>query len=394
MYTSEIGSSGPLAAQAARLRPWLVEQGYAESTQVCCGRVYAGLDRWLQAGRVPAASVTEQQLERFAAEHRASGGRLPGLVPVVRYLRAVGVVRPGRDLGVVDRAVEEFGRYLVEQRQLAPLTVAQRGEVARRFLSGLEQHGTLALDGLGPVQVHGFVMAEAARLRRGSITAVLHAVRSFLRYLFATGVTGTDLSGCLPAVTARPYAELPRSVDRATVAALLGSCDRSTAVGRRDFAILMLMVRLGLRAVEVASLRLDDIDWRGGQLLVHAKGGRQERLPLPVDVGRALVAYLRDGRPVTTSRAVFMRAVAPVGPLSRNGVVFVPRDASKRAGVPVVGAHRLRHTAATAMLQSGASLRAVGQVLGHHRDQTTAIYAAVHPSTLEQVMRPWPEPVR
>jgi site-specific recombinase XerD len=128
--------------------------------------------------------------------------------------------------------------------------------------------------------------------------------------------------------------------------------------------------------------------------LVRGKGGRRDRLPLPVDVGQALVAYLRHGRPETTSRAVFLRAHAPVEALSRNGVVFVPRSAAKRAGLPTVGAHQLRHTAATRMLQAGATLRAVGQVLGHHRDQTTSIYASVHPRALQQVVRDWPERTR
>lgn len=393
MSKSEIVFSGPLLPHAAGLRPWLAEQGYADTSQAGCERVFAALSRWLLVRRVEVATLTDRQLASFVADHAVADGHVPGLTAVLRYLRAAGALAPGPEPGAIDRAVADFRRYLVERRQLAPSTVQQRGEVVRRFLSGLDD-GALALSGLGVVEVRGFVLAEAARLRRGSITAVLQATRSFLRYLFATGTTRTDLSGCLPAVTARPHAELPRSVEPATLTALLSSCDRSTAVGLRDFAILMLMARLELRAIEISALRLDDIDWRAGELLVHAKGGCQERLPLPVDVGRPLAGYLRDGRPVTASRAVFMRAVAPTGPLSRNGVVFVPRDASKRAGVPVVGAHQLRHTAATRMLQSRASLRAVGQVLGHHRDQTTAIYASVHPRALERVVRAWPEPVR
>lgn len=394
MSKSKIALPLPLLPHAAGLRPWLAEQGYVQTSQVGCERVLVALNRWLQVKRIDPAALTGPQLARFVAEHRASDGHVPGLAPVLRYLRAAGAVPSDREPGAVDRAVEEFAAYLIGQRQLAPTTVRQRCDVARRFLTWRGHGDGLELGELAVTEVHGFVKSEAARLRRGAISASLHATRSFLRYLFATGLTRTDLSGCLPAVTARPHAELPRSLQQATVTALLNSCDRSTPVGRRDFAILLMMVRLGLRAVEVSALLLEDIDWRAGELLIHGKGGCRERLPLPVDVGGALVAYLHDGRQATSCRAVFLRAVAPIGPLSRNGVVFVPRGAAKRAGLPVVGAHQLRHTAATGMLHAGASLRAVGQVLGHHRDQTTAIYASVHPRALEQVTRAWPEPVQ
>lgn len=165
-------------------------------------------------------------------------------------------------------------------------------------------------------------------------------------------------------------------------------------MGRRDFAILTLQARLGLRANEVAALRLDDIDWRAGELTISGKGGRRERLPLPADVGAALVDYLRHGRAGSTSRAVFLRVMAPPGPMSRNAVVMVSRTASRRAGVPIVGGHRLRHTAATEMLRAGASLREVGQVLRHGSDTTTAIYAKVDQAALALVVRGWPEPTR
>lgn len=165
-------------------------------------------------------------------------------------------------------------------------------------------------------------------------------------------------------------------------------------MGLRDFAILTVMSRLGLRANEIAQMRLDDIDWRAGELLVHSKGGATDRLPLPDDVGQALVAYLRRGRPATATRVMFLRARPPLGPLSRNGVVFVPRSASARAGIAVIGAHRLRHTAATRMLQAGASLREVGQVLRHDRDQTTSLYLHLDREGLTSVVRCWPEAAR
>lgn len=296
--------------------------------------------------------------------------------------------------GPARQVLADYREFSAVQRRLAPLTVRTRSDVIRRFLAWLEERGTLNLAGLTVNEVHAFVLFEAGRLRRGSISAVLEAMRCFLRFLFATARHPRDLSTTLPPVTTRQHPVLPRPVGLDVVQALLDSCDRSSAVGLRDFAILTVMVRLGLRANEIAAMTLDDIDWRAGELIVHSKGRSTDRMPLPVDVGEAVVAYLRHGRPATTSRAVFMRAFPPAGPLSRNGVVFVPRSASTRAGVGVVGAHRLRSTAASRMLQAGASLREVGQVLRHHRGQTTAIYASVQPHALAEVVRPWPGAAR
>jgi integrase/recombinase XerD len=389
---------GPLFAQVEGLRRWLTERGYAALTQAGYERTLAKLSRWLQANEIEPNGLTVDVVARFVDDERArrggTAGPVPGLSTVLRYLHSAGVCPVQRPSGPADLVVEDYRRYVLEQRGLAPLTVVACCEVVRRFVTERVVGGELDLSGLTVIEVHGFVLGEAQRLRRGAISAVLQAVRSFLRFLFATGVTPADLSGTLPAVTARPHATLPRAVEPATLTALLSACDRSTRVGLRDFAILTVLSRLGLRASEVAAMRLDDIDWRAGELVVHAKGGCRERLPIPPDVGQALAAYLQHGRPATTSRAVFLRAHAPVEALSRNGVVFVPRSAAKRAGLPTVGAHQLRHTAATRMLQGGATLRAVGQVLGHHRDQTTAIYASVHPRALQQVMRDWPGSTR
>jgi integrase len=171
---------------------------------------------------------------------------------------------------------------------------------------------------------------------------------------------------------------------------MLASCDRRTLVGQRDHAVLVLLARLGLRAGEVAALTLDDVDWHRGELAIHGKGERLERLPIPVDVGEALVGYLRRRGRTEGSRAVFLRLRAPAGGLSAGGVISVVARACMRAGVPVVGAHRLRHTAATEMLRAGASLSEIAQVLRHRRLETTAIYAKVDRVGLGVLSRPWP----
>jgi site-specific recombinase XerD len=215
------------------------------------------------------------------------------------------------------------------------------------------------------------------------------ALRSFLRYLHLAGLIELPLVWAVPAVADLRDRTLPRGLEPAAVKRLLASCDRRRTIGRRDYAILLLLVRLGLRAGEVAAINLDDLDWRAGLLLVHGKGSREDLLPLPVDVGEAIVSYLRR-RPTCASRALFLRVTAPLRPVDRCTVAWVVRAACDRAGLPRVGAHRLRHTAATEMLRHGASLAEIAQVLRHREQKTTAIYAKIDRAALRALARPWP----
>jgi integrase len=171
---------------------------------------------------------------------------------------------------------------------------------------------------------------------------------------------------------------------------LLASCDRLEVVGRRDFAILTMLARLGLRAGEIAALELDDVDWQGGDIIVRGKGDRRERLPLPVDVGRAVVAYLRRSRPAAATRRLFLPVRAPHRALSSGGVSAIVIRAAQKAGLPPMAAHRLRHTVATEMLRAGAPLSEIGQVLRHRNPQSTAIYAKVDREALRDLARSWP----
>jgi site-specific recombinase XerD len=183
---------------------------------------------------------------------------------------------------------------------------------------------------------------------------------------------------------------LPRALDRDSVQALLCSCELERPVGRRDYAILLLMVRLGLRAVEIARMQLGDINWRSAVIEVRSKGGRRDRLPLPADVGRALADYLSHARRQSSCRSVFLQAAGPPVGMSRNAVVFVSRTASARAGIPVVGGHRLRHTTGTELLRSGATLREIGEVLRQSDQMTTSTYAKVDERSLRLAVQPWP----
>jgi integrase/recombinase XerD len=214
-------------------------------------------------------------------------------------------------------------------------------------------------------------------------------LRSLLRYLHVAGLIELPLEWAVPGVADLRDRSLPRGLEPAVVKKLLASCDRRRTVGRRDYAILLLLARLGLRAGEVAAVTLDDVDWRRGELLIHGKGGRDDVLPLPCDVGEALVSYLRR-RPASESRTLFLKVLAPAGPMSGSAIRGVVHDACVRAGIPPVGPHRLRHTAATGMLRAGASLAEIGQVLRHRERKTTAIYAKVDRKALRALARPWP----
>lgn len=234
-----------------------------------------------------------------------------------------------------------------------------------------------------------FVVDQRRRRSLGSAANVVTALRSLLRFLSLEGRVASGLADAVPAVSV-PKGFLPRGLSAETVRALLESCDTSSPVGKRDLAVLTLLSRLGLRAGEVARLDLDDLDWHHGEVLVRGKGGRQDRLPLPVDGGEALAAYLAGGRHRSDSRRVFLQVQAPFGPMTASNVTTIVKSAGQRAGVAPAGAHRLRHGAATAMLGSGASLVEIGQVLRQSAAATTAVYAKVDRVALRALARPWP----
>jgi integrase/recombinase XerD len=237
--------------------------------------------------------------------------------------------------------------------------------------------------------VTSFVVEESRRRSTGPAQVTVTALRSLLRFLFLEGHIEESLAQVVPAVSASKGC-LPRGLTEETVRKLLATCDPSTAIGLRDLAVLTLLTRLGLRGGEVAGLELDDIDWRHGEVVIRGKGSRRDRLPLAVDVGQALAAYLHDGRPRVESRAAFLRVKAPIMAMGASNVTVIVRRACEEAGVPLAGAHRLRHSTATAMLRAGAPLAEIGQLLRQTHAATTAVYAKVDRIALRPLARPWP----
>lgn len=390
--------AGPLGVFAAGLRVELTRQGFNRHAVAQHIHLLAHLSGWLHEHKLAADGLDADVLQAFLSDRRASGcGFLTsarGLAPMLKYLRGLGVVpAPGvpTPVGPVDVLLAEYRRYLAAERSLAPLSVDRYLTTARLFLSRFPAPLDASLQAMSAAQVTEFLVAEACRRRAWAAKSLVTALRSLLRFLHITGRISRSLLAAVPSVAAWGLGTLPRAVGSEYVAALLGSCDRTSALGCRDYAILMLLSRLGLRNGEVSRLRLDDIDWQAGQLLVRGKGNRNEVLPLPDDVGRALVDYLINARPSgIDSRAVFVIGRAPFTPLSLSAITSIVVAACDRGRVARIGPHRLRHSVASDLLGRGASLAEVGQLLRHRDQSTTAVYAKLDHRALSALVRPWP----
>ena len=292
-------------------------------------------------------------------------------------------------ISLVESPLDGFVAYLRRERGVSAATLAVYVSDVRRFLA--RRDGGSGLRELTASEVSKAVLAELAGWSPASVRRYGCALRSFLRYCYLAGLVEHDLSAAVLPVSGRRRSLLPQGISQTQAKALLRACDRRRATGRRDYAVIVLMLRLGLRAGEVALLRLDDLDWRAGQVTVHGKGGRIDRLPLPVDVGEAIAGYLHRGRPRTAAREVFVATIRPEVGLGRGGVSSIVRRACTRAGLTPFGAHRLRHTAAGEMLRVGGSLTEIGQVLRHRSAGSTAAYARVDVERLRTIARAWPD---
>jgi Site-specific recombinase XerD len=395
---SPVTVSGPLACYAQGFGGELARLGYTALSAANQLRLMAHLSRWLACEDLTAADLSVECMTKFLRARRAHGYSCwlspRGLAPLLGYLRAQGAApqQAAPASSPVEGLLAEFRVYLFQERGLVEATVINQERAARLFLDRwcLDHHGELALADLNAQDVALFVLAECPVRGVGSAKLLVCGLRSLLRFLYVSGRVSVALWSAVPAVAGWRGAALPRGLPPGQVSRLLTSCDRRRDVGRRDFAILMVLARLGLRAGEVAALGLDDINWRAGELIIRGKGRRRERLPLPADVGAAVAAYLRRGRPRSEDRCLFQRTRAPHGPLGVSGVKSVVRNACLRAGLPPFGGHRLRHTVATQMLAAGAGLPEVAQLLRHRSIMTTAGYAKVDRVVLRDLALPWP----
>lgn len=389
---------GPLAPFAGGLRGHLVGLGYALDTVRDHVHLLADLSSWMSVKGIASGELAEQATGEFLRARRRAGHRVGvsqrALVPMLEYLRGVQVVRQPTVLApVTGRAIllAQYRRHLEGERGLAAGTVKHYLRCAREFVGWLPA-GEQSLPGLAAGQVTGYVM-EWARRREGMAAdmVTLPALRSFLRFAHVAGHVPALLVAAVPSGRAHPgRLGVVRAASGESIRAVLASCDRGSASGRRDYAIVMSLTRLALRGGEVARLELGDIGWREGQVTVRGKGGRVDVLPLPDDVGQAWADYLLHSRPKTTATTLFVTLVAPFVAMATSSVTQVLARACARAGVARFGPHRIRHAVACDLLDSGASMEEISQLLRHAQQRTTAIYAKVDHARLAELARPCP----
>lgn len=375
--------SGPLRTYVTGFAAELTGQGYTDLSVRNQIYLLAHLSRWLEARRCAVDELTPALVSRFVASRRQTHTGLVSeraLQPLLRHLRRLAVIPQVPPAAPRTGLLGRYERYLVDERDVLATRREYYLTVAAKFLH------RRAPARLTAAKVSGFITAQA---RRPGFSGWLTAVRSLLRFLFLDGTTAANLVYAVPSAPHWRQASLPKALESATFKAVLATCDRRTTVGCRDYAALVLMGRLGLRAGEVAALTFDDFDWAAGEVVVHGKGGTVGRLPLPTDVGQAVVAYLRR-RQQQDSRTVLLQCNAPHGGARASTITALAGRALRAAGVPTGGGHRLRHTAATQMLRQGASLTEIAQVLRHRHVDTTAIYAKVDHEALRTIAQAWP----
>jgi site-specific recombinase XerD len=392
--------SGPhgrlVECYAARLvRDNLVRQGTWR-----CLNVVGGLLCWIAKHRRMLADLDERMVEQYL-RHRATKQSIqPGdraaLKRWLSLLREEGAIAPAElpPLTSHDRIFSEFDAYLRTERGLAPKSIVRHLPIIRRFLHEVCPAGDDDLGKISQQEVIRYIERHAQDWSPGTGKAMCWSLRAFLRYLHHQGLNSRALADCVPSIRRWKLASLPTFLPAAQVQKALDGCDRATPMGRRDYAILMMLAKLGLRADEVATLTLDDIDWRASEMLVRAKGRQRARMPIPPDVGAAIVGYLRNGRPKSSCRRLFIRALAPhVGFASGCAITMIAKTALDRVGIKGCahrGAHIFRHSLATELLRSGATLTEIGQLLRHESHDTTRIYAKVDIEALRTLSLPWP----
>lgn len=393
---------GPLAPVASGLWVELRERRYSPGRIRRRMRLILELSRWMTERELGLAELNAEAVDELLAQARAARpARGKWFSPsserdVLAYLRRHGIVElvavPAPT--AIDVLVARFLEYLVRERGVANRTsVYWYGRVTRAFLAGRVDLDSGAVGPLTAGEVTGFLLTECRHCTRWTGMRLVTSLRGLLRFLLVDGLIAEDLRDAVSRLPRWSLVPLPKALPAEQAARIVGSCDRSTSAGRRDFAILVLLSRMGLRGCEIARLRLEDLDWRAGEVIVRGKRDAHERVPLPVDVGEALVDYLTHARRAVADRHVFLTAIRPFVPLKQEEYGIVGRivaRASERAGLGRVGVHRLRHTVATEALRAGASLEEIASLLRHRDYVTTMGYAKVDWDRLRELARPWP----
>lgn len=396
---SKVRFTGPLAKFAPGWREVLVAEGYVASSAAIKLQLAAHLSRWLQENKFEAWDLTESVIKAFLVERRATYTHLisiEALDPFLDYLRVLEVVPILEPcLPVTDQEIllAEYQDYLLVRRGLSTPVIAAYGHWISPFLDYLQDIGCqVKYDGVDGEIIAAYLVSRLVGLSRKSAKMTTSVLRSFVGFIHAVGYSTASLATAVPPISSWRLSGLPQPLAQDETAALLAAADRTTDAGKRDYAVVLLLLRMALRCQEVTLMRLEDLDWVSGTVVIHGKGGRVDTVPVPVDVGSALVDYLREARPPgLQSREVFIRLCAPYRGLTRTSVTCIVGRLAKKAGLGTVHAHRLRHTAASNVLNAGASMEEVAQFLRHASTETSTIYAKTDMTRLSGLSRPWPE---
>jgi len=390
----------PLVVHLSPFAASLLEDGYTDATMRSKLWLLADFGQWLRRSGLAVTDLDERLVEDFIADRRRKGrvhrGNRETVKQFLDHLRERNVVRgvrPTRDESPLAGILNRYEKHLRSERGLVTATIINYLPFARKFLVDRFGEGPFAVGEVRSSDISAFVLRHAQSMSCRRAQLMTTAFRSFFRFLFQNGELPVDLAPSVPAVADWRLSIVPKYLIPDEVDRVLGSCDCQTSTGRRDFAILLLLARLGLRAGEIVALQFDDIDWRAGEILVRGKGLLHDRMPLPVDVGEALTSYLRLDRPACKTRRVFVCMKAPrSGFTAPSTVTTIFRRALTRAGLHPAfkGAHVLRHSLATTMLRSGASMGEIGEVLRHRTPSTTEIYAKLDFEGLRSLAHPWP----
>jgi site-specific recombinase XerD len=393
--------TGTLAAYVTGYADLLGRYGYTMEYGCAKLRQLRDFSRWLQRRGLGVTAINEELVVAFRSRRcsrRHGRGEEATFTLLLKFLRSLDAISPSGPVpsaAPIDSVVEEYRKHQVIERCLGEPTVAGYCTAIKRFGLEVLADGGRDFHKLTAEQINQFVLKETTRRGRKACQLCTTAIRSFLRFLMLTGRLDRDLTSAVPTVAGWPLSDLPHYLEPGDVHKLLSSCDRKTDNGKRNYAILLLLARLGLRAGEVSRLELRDVDWNTSEIRVNGKHGRVDRLPLPQDVGKAVVEYLKCRQAQSSSKRLFLHAHAPylgLGATPPNCVSTIVRRALKRAHLdpPHKGAHILRHSLATTMLGKGVSLYQIGQVLRHTGLNTTEIYAKVDLASLRKLAQPWP----
>jgi len=398
---SEQPRKGVLGAHLNTFMSVVSDLGYSPTTIKTQLTLLKGFIRWAEENHIVASNIDEGITDRFLIEsdrkgavRRGDNKTLHRFLDHLRLEAAIPHLKPTFNDSPLTHLKGRYENFLLTERGLSTVTGSRYWPYIRRFIFERSGNKSMGFCELCPQDIDRFLLSHAREQTPKTAQLMVSAMRSFLRFLFRFGETKCDLSTAVPTVAAWRLSEVPKHIEPEKVESLLESCNRATSIGRRNYAILLLIARLGLRAGEIVALKLGDINWRTAELTVQGKGQICDRLPLPQSVGEALAVYLKNDRPKCSTRRVFVRARAPYRGLKGSSTVStIVRRAVEKSGIntPSKGAHLLRHSLATNMLRNGASMTEIGELLRHRSPNSTEIYAKVDIEGLRSIVRIWPE---